>query len=422
MKSLFLICIVLCISSSSLAVQKKNVCYYGTWAAYRNGLANFQVSNIDPFICTHIIYSFFDTTAEGVITHFDAYLDLPDDNGRDNIRKFIELKKINPAVKLLAAVGGWTAGSERFSKMASTDATRKAFATNSLNFLNKFGFDGIDLDWEYPAQREGSMPEDKENFILLLSELRHTLGPQQKLLSVATGSTERLASISYYIPEMSALVDFVNVMTYDIHGSWDTTTGINSPLFAGPADITDYEKSLNVDAIVQYWLRSGCPKEKLIVGIPSYGRTFTLADPKNYGVGAPVSGLGRPGAFIEEGGFIPFFEICYNTKWIRFWEPTQKVPYAVNGDQWVGYDDKESLSYKLDYILKYDLGGSMFWSLESDDFGNICSLGKYPLISKAHAYMSGKVTTTTTARTTAKTTAKTTTRASTVTFKRSGRF
>lgn len=89
---------------------------------------------------------------------------------------------------------------------------------------------GIDVDWEYPAQREGATGADKDNFILLLATMRQALDPHQKLLTIATGSSESSASISYDIPRMTALVDFVNLMSYDLHGSWDVITGLHIEL------------------------------------------------------------------------------------------------------------------------------------------------------------------------------------------------
>lgn len=187
-------------------------------------------------------------------------------------------------------------------------------------------------------------------------------------------------------------VDFVNLMSYDLHGSWNNFTGlligklylysktfesffllnsgIHSALFQSSQDTTDELKQLNVDAIVHYWLAHGCPREKLILGIPTYGRTFTLANVANNDVGAFAIGPGSIGSFVPEAGFLPFNEICYNAGgWTRTWESQQKVPYAVKNDQWVGYEDLESLTIKLNYILANDLGGAMFWSLETDDFG-----------------------------------------------------
>lgn len=115
----------------------------------------------------------------------------------DYIRKFIGLKAINPNVKLLAAVGGWNQGSENFSQMASAEFTRHAFAINAASFLLKWGFDGIDIDWEYPGQRGGDAESDKENFILLLDELKKTLKPLQKTVAIAAGATEKTAALSY---------------------------------------------------------------------------------------------------------------------------------------------------------------------------------------------------------------------------------
>lgn len=104
------------------------------------------------------------------------------------------------------------------------------------------------------------------------------------------------------------------------------------------------------------------------MGIPTYGKTFTLADESVNGVGAPAIAPGEVGNFVPEVGFIGYNEICY-TEWSHRWRAEQQAPYAVRGNQWVGYDDIESVAIKLDYILANDLGGVMYWSLETDDFG-----------------------------------------------------
>lgn len=145
--------------------------------------------------------------------------------------------------------------------------------------------------------------------------------------------------------------------------------GIHGALYAGSKDVTYEQKTLNVDAAVHFWLSQGCPKEKLILGIPTYGRTFTLANENEHGIGALTTGPGSLGSFVPESGFLPYIEICYNEKsWTRYWNAEQEVPYAVKKNQWVGYDDLESLEIKLHYILALDLGGAMFWSVETDDF------------------------------------------------------
>jgi chitinase len=140
-------------------------------------------------------------------------------------------------------------------------------------------------------------------------------------------------------------------------------------LYASSKDVTAEQRTLNVDAAVDYWLSHGCPKEKLILGIPLYGRSFTLANPNNNGIGDLAAGPGNIGSFVPEGGFLPYNELCYTERsWTRFWQAEQEVPYAVKNNQWVGYEDLESLEIKMNYILARDLGGAMFWSVETDDF------------------------------------------------------
>lgn len=215
-----------------------------------------------------------------------------------------------------------------------------------------------------------------------------------KLLTIAVAVVEASASLSYDIPNVAKNVDFINLMTYDLHGSWDGVTGIHAPLYAGSADYTSYQKQLNIDSVIKYWIAQGAPRDQLILGIPLYGKTFTLANSNNYGVGAASIGAGNAGSFIAESGFLPYNEICLNLKngvFTRYWESTQKVPYAVGGSQWVGYDDSESIAYKVNYIKDNNLGGAMFWSIETEDFNNICGNGKFPLVRMTYQALVGNV-------------------------------
>lgn len=218
--------------------------------------------------------------------------------------------------------------------------------------------------------------------MLLLQELKNALHPAGLIVTIAVGATSSRVDNSYDIPGIVPNVDFINLMTYDLHGSWDHTTGINAPLYAG----CDKDHRLNVDACVKYWLAKGCPKDKLIVGIPTYGRTFTLQNPSQNGINAPSVGPGQAGKYTRQAGFLGFNEILMNG-WPRKWQADQKVPYAFNGNQWVGYDDKESVTEKAKYILSLGLGGCMFWSIETDDFHH-----GYPLISTAHHIVHSTVT------------------------------
>ena len=119
---------------------------------------------------------------------------------------------------------------------------------------------------------------------------------------------------------------------------------------------------------------TGAPSEKLVLGIPFYGRTFTLADVNNNQLRASISGPGQPGKFTKEPGFLAYNEICVNLiegGWMELTDPVGS-PYAVKNDQWVGYDTTDSIAVKMEYIRTRRLGGAMIWAIDLDDFRGIC--------------------------------------------------
>lgn len=134
------------------------VCYYGSWAVYRPVPGKFDVEQIDPTLCTHIVYTFVGLSGDDVHV-LDAWNDLEENWGKGAFKRFVRLKERNPKVKTIIAIGGWNEGSQKYSEMASTDTGRKNFAKNAAAFVKKYGFDGFDVDWEYPNQRGGN-PSD----------------------------------------------------------------------------------------------------------------------------------------------------------------------------------------------------------------------------------------------------------------------
>lgn len=147
------------------------VCYLGSWANYRTGNGKFVVEDIDPFLCTHLMYAFA-KVQNGKVASDDTYLDLKEKGGLGAYERFNKLREKNPQLKTLISVGGWNEGSRKFSALAKKSANRATFVQSAVDFVQKYNFSGLDLDWEYPAQRDGSSPADKANFVLLLKELR----------------------------------------------------------------------------------------------------------------------------------------------------------------------------------------------------------------------------------------------------------
>jgi len=211
------------------------MCYFGSWAVYRPGKGKFSVENIDPDLCTHVIYAFAGLGYDHRIRVLDPWNDLRDNYGRGACERFANLKKINPNLKTLIAIGGWNEGSIKYSYMASSESSRKTFVQSVVEFLEKFNFDGLDFDWEYPAAR-GGKPDDKKNYILLLKELKEAFKPKRFLLTAAVPAGKRFIDHGFDIKSMSKHLDYINVMCYDYHGGWENKTGHNAPLYSRPEE------------------------------------------------------------------------------------------------------------------------------------------------------------------------------------------
>nr|XP_022907361.1 chitinase-3-like protein 1 [Onthophagus taurus] len=381
-----LLLLILALTGSIASVYSntdKIVCYHGNWAAYRNGNGKYTVSNIDPNSCTHIIYAFVGLNYDNTIKVLDSWqsVDLA------GFANFNNLRTRNSKLKTLIAIGGWNEGSSTYSAMVSSAAKRATFIQSAISFIQTYGFDGFDLDWEYPAQRGGAST-DKANFALLLQEMRAEFNKYGYLLTAAVAAAAASVDLSYDVPALSKYLDFINVMTYDLHGSWDGVTGHNAPLYPSSFDVTAAQRSLNVDSCISGWIARGASPDKIIMGVGTYGRTFTLQSTANTNIGAPTTGAGTGGQYTGESGFLGYNEVCENVLngWTVVWDDEQKVPYAYKGNQWVGYDNPQSIAIKVAYAKARGLGGIMVWSLETDDFHGKCG-SVNPILSQIKTSM-----------------------------------
>ena len=285
-----------------------------------------------------------------------------------NFRKLNNLKKINPDLKILISVGGWS-WSENFSDAVLTESSRRKFARTNTAIVADYDLDGVDIDWEYPGMRGQDnvfRPEDKENFTLMFKAIREELD----ILSEETGKkyllTTAIPCFTRFIEltEMdraSQYLDYINLMAYDFYVNGDTA-GHHSNLF--PSE--NYDREQSGDRALKEYTQAGVPKEKLVLGIPFYGRSWYMTTADNHGINRPVDSLARGGGytFVKDS-------IASRPGFVRYWDDKAKVPYLFNSEtlQLVSFDDEESVKLKCAYVKENNMAGVMFWQYASDPKG-----------------------------------------------------
>jgi len=330
-------------------------------------------------------------TVDGKTIPWDAKL-------TGNFAQLKLLKAAHPNLKVFISLGGWT-WSRYFSAAAKTDALRKQLAKSCVKqFIAgdlpvqdgrggpgaaKGVFDGIDIDWEYPGGGGQSYNtfdavNDKHNFTLLMAEFRAQLDAQGALdnkryaLTAAIGAgTEKIAQTEPAL--YSQYMDWVNVMTYDFHGGWENTTNFHSPLYHDPADpSTGVLAKYNSDDAIQALVTAGMPRNKILLGIPFYGRGWkgVSAGPNGNGL---YQATGGPAAATYEAG-IEDYKVLKNKVGTRTLHPvTKQLMLMTNNGEWWSYDDPAVIAIKMKYVRDQNLRGAFTWELDGDASGTLGS-------------------------------------------------
>jgi len=447
------------VRSDSATGEKHVGCYYGVWAYTRPGLGEFWPEDIDVSLCDVIYYGF-----GNVLNHtyevctWDPWFDMgPIDFGEQSIkncvqerdgdvwtpgcttesgleychyngiRRTLALKEKNPDLKVLFSVGGWTAGGWIFSDMAQNRTRRTMFIQSAVHFMNYFGLDGIDLDWEFPAYdmlpEVPTDPEDKQHFTALMKEMGEAFKKHEPpyLLTFAAAADPYKANNAYYLDEVHPHVDWFNVMAYDYHGAWDNFTGIDQPLYG------KWEESFvghpmyqfNMHDTIQYYIDNGVPPEKLVLGVHTEGKAWVLeqnATAENCpgpdcpaGIYCPAESASPNMTYSRQEGWMFYYEVLqffYNdtipdaelpTHWpdlkpgLEHWtiydgnngnqDGCYMAPFAYQNRYWISYDDENSADLKARYANHYGLKGTFVWEVDTDNFRGLFNFRPFTILA-----------------------------------------
>uniref|UniRef100_A0A0N5ABV8 Glyco_18 domain-containing protein n=1 Tax=Syphacia muris TaxID=451379 RepID=A0A0N5ABV8_9BILA len=317
-----------------------------------------KVSDIDPYLCTHLhlINSFkHDENCKIIYPNNEEILDM------------LNLKTKNPQLKILITL---TPNNTCMSKLVSVmnSTSLNSFITEVTDLVRKKKIDGVDLDWEFPNWSKDASETDKAGF-----KLRESFDKQypKPLISVAVPGPYHIAKAAYDISALNRNVDFVQTMNYDFHvySKQLPFAALNAPLFKESFFEFGLSGRMNSDYSTKYWVQNGLSKRKILFGIPTYGRGFTLVSSKLHFVFAPAKGVSKLGDSVT---------------YSQVSNMLSKSPYLYGKDkQWFSYEDRLSTFIKAKYAKSTGLAGIMIFDLNSDDFSGKCGQGKYPLIRAA---------------------------------------
>ena len=315
--------------------------------------------SIDVWRLSHINYAFIDIKDNRAWLHNEA-------TDTVNLRSLSELKKINPDLKILISIGGWT-WSKNFSDATLSDTSTRNFALSAVDIVSKYNLDGIDIDWEYPGMIGDSnvyRPEDKQHYTALFKELRVGLdslsGATNMKYYVTTAVGGSQAFIDHTeMDKVQQYTDYINIMSYDYTGGWSTVTGHHTNLYSSSGD----SNQSSAHRSIQAFIAAGVPASKIVIGMAFYGKGWEMESTDN-------NGLYRKALKAARGGGFTYLKDSLVNKngYKEYWDGAAKAPYLFNAEKkiFISYDNERSVKEKCKYVKRHQLAGAMFWEYNSD--------------------------------------------------------
>ncbi|KAK1765841.1 chitinase [Phialemonium atrogriseum] len=346
----------------------QNAVYFTNWGIYGR---DYQPSQLPASRISFVLYAFANLRSTGEVYSSDTYSDLekhyPNDSWNDIgnnaygcVKQLYLLKKANRHLKVLLSIGGWTY-STNFAAAASTPASRALFAQSAVALMGDWGFDGIDVDWEYPADAVQA-----QNLVDLLKAVRaeldsyaaaHARGYHFLLTIASPAGPDNYGKMQ--LAAMSKVLDFFNLMAYDYAGSWDSTSGHQANLYRDPGNPAS--TPFSTDAAIDAYLAAGVPAAKIVLGMPIYGRSFE----QTAGPGKPYTGGVGSGSW-ENG--VWDYKALPRAGAKEVYDGAAGATYSYDGAtrEMISYDTADMVQRKVAYLRGRGLAGSMFWEASAD--------------------------------------------------------
>ncbi|WP_227356380.1 glycosyl hydrolase family 18 protein [Haladaptatus salinisoli] len=320
--------------------------YYPGWAG------DYAPADVPFDKLTHLNYAFLEPQSDGTV--------VVGSSSEESLLSELSTYDDTNTVFVLSVSAGWYSGT--FSDAASTAARRQRFAETAVDIVERYNFDGLDIDWEFP---DGTIrADDPHNFTLLLEACRNELDSRfgsWTHLTMAASPNPNIVDDAYEVGTISDYLDHVNVMTYDYHGDWSNDTNFNAPFDSPPGD-PDGQQSWNTTAHMKNWAGEPIAKDKLVMGMPFYGRSFSGVSSTNDGLFNSFSSSTSETYYNIRENIEPQSDYEYH------WHPDAQVPwlYSAAENTFISYDDAASIGNKADYARNNGFGGAMCWELSQD--------------------------------------------------------
>jgi chitinase len=351
-----LFCMSAIVVKSFIEKSKTKPVIIGYVGGFRGLIAT---DSIDVWRLSHINYAFIDIKDNRAWLHNEA-------TDTVNLRKLSELKKINPVLKILISIGGWT-WSKNFSDATLTDTSTRNFALSAVAIVAKYNLDGIDIDWEYPGMIGDNnvyRPEDKQHYTTLFKELREGLDSLSRSTNMKYYVTTAVGGSQDYIDhtemdKVQQYTDYINIMSYDYAGAWSPVAAHHTNLYASSGD----SNQSSAHRSIQAFIAAGVPSSKIVIGMAFYGKGWQMESTDN-------NGLYRKALKGARGGGFTFLKDSLVNKngYKEYWDAAAKAPYLFNTEKkiFISYDNERSVKEKCEYVKRHQLAGAMFWEYNND--------------------------------------------------------